>query len=69
MSDAAEFYGWIRRNGWVRLVGPCPSLDAAARALDAELARRGIKRQRSRNQCVTRGPAPPRDDPAPRTST
>jgi hypothetical protein len=57
----ATWYGWARVAGkWERLVGPTEGLDAAARALDDEVRRRGLV-VRSRDVCLTTGALPPAD--------
>jgi hypothetical protein len=66
-ADAVLWYGWWRHRGrWQRLTGPHPGLDAAGRALDAELRRRGV-RPRPRDLYLTTG-APPRAPATPRTT-
>jgi hypothetical protein len=55
------WYGWARLFGtWRRITGPHPGLEVAARALESELCRRGV-RVSSMDQCMVFGPQPPRD--------
>jgi hypothetical protein len=55
----ATWYGWaLVDRRWQRLVGPHPSLEAASRALTAEVRRRGL-RVPDRHQALTSGAAPP----------
>jgi hypothetical protein len=64
--EGPYWYGWARLFGtWRRITGPYPGIDVAARALEAELRRRGL-RVRSMDQCMVLGPQPPRGrDPIP----
>jgi hypothetical protein len=57
----SAWYGWFKRRGWIRATGPHPTLAEAALALEQELRRRGIKRQRPRNQRLVFGAGRPRD--------
>jgi hypothetical protein len=67
-DDAGCWYGWSRLLGrWRRLTGPHPGRDLAARALEDELRRRGL-RVRSMDLCMVLGPQPPRDH-SPRQET
>ncbi len=55
---STEWYGWARLRGrWRRLTASCPTMTAAAKALDAELCRRGL-RPKSRDTCLTPGFVP-----------